>query len=301
VSGPGARLRAALTTWRPRTPPLPEDLARLVRPDDPDWFAREMAIAAAPPWWFWRFMLRNFSWLVSIFGRLEVTGGIPEELRDGPLLLAANHIGDFDPFVVAVALHRVGVVPRIMATGGIHAAPVAGPLLERTGSIRVERGTELARHAVRVTEVALVSGGHVVAYPEGRVGLTADGWPERGRTGMARMALGIGVPVIPVSQWGAHEVLQYGNDWGKLRTLVRAVVRRPRLRVHVGPPVQLDDLQMGRVGDANRARYRIAAAITRGLVPLRAGEENRPHYVDSTRPTTAVAAYPGGIVPDEIP
>jgi 1-acyl-sn-glycerol-3-phosphate acyltransferase len=293
----GDRLRA----WRPRTPPLPDDLARLVTPDDPDWFAREMAIAAAPPWWFWRFMLRNFSWLVSIFGRVEVTGGIPEELRRGPLLFAANHVGDFDPFVVAVALHQLGVLPRVMATGGIMSAPVAGPLLERTGAIRVERGTQLARHAVRVTEVALVSGGHVVAYPEGRVGLTADGWPERGRTGMARLALGLGVPVIPVSQWGAHEVLQYGNDWGKLRTAVRAVVRRPTLKVHVGPPVRLDDLQMGRVGDANRARYRIAAAITRGLVPLRADERDRPAFVDPTRPTTAVAAYPGGVVPEDMP
>jgi 1-acyl-sn-glycerol-3-phosphate acyltransferase len=278
-----------------------DDLARTVKPDDPDWFARELAIAAAPPWWFWLFMLRNFSWLVSLFGRVQVTGEIPEELRRGPLLLAANHIGDFDPFVVAVALHKIGVVPRIMATGGIISAPVAGPLLERTGAIRVERGTQLARHAVRVTEVALVQGGHVVAFPEGRVGLTADGWPERGRTGMARMALGLGVPVIPVSQWGAHEVLQYGNDWGKLRTVVRALVRRPALQVHVGPPVRLDDLQMGRVGDANRARYRIAAAITRGLVPLRAGEAERPHYVDPTRPTTAVAAYPGGVVPDDVP
>jgi 1-acyl-sn-glycerol-3-phosphate acyltransferase len=238
---------------------------------------------------------------VSIFGRVEVTGGVPEALRDGPLLLAANHIGDFDPFVVAVALHKVGVTPRIMATGGILSAPVAGPLLERTGAIRVERGTKLARHAVRVTEVALVSGGHVVAYPEGRVGLTSDGWPERGRTGMARLALGLGVPVIPISQWGAHEVLQYGNDWGKLRTAVRAVVRRPALKVHVGPPVRLDDLQMGRVGDANRARYRIAAAITRGLVPLRTGERERPAFTDPTRPTTAVAAYPGGVVPDDVP
>lgn len=290
-----------LREWRPRTPPLPDDLARLVKPDDPEWFAREMAIAAAPPWWFWRFMLHNFSWLVSIFGRVEVTGGIPEELRRGPLLFAANHIGDFDPFVIAVALHKVGVLPRIMATGGIMEAPIAGPLLERTGGIRVERGTELARHAVRVTEVALVQGGHVVAYPEGRVGLTADGWPERGRTGMARMALGLGVPVIPVSQWGAHEVLQYGNDWGKVRTVLRAIVRRPALRVHVGPPVKLDDLQMGRVGDANRARYRITAAITRGLVPLRAGERDRPAWVDPTRPTTAVAAYPGGVVPDDVP
>ncbi|MGY1772616.1 lysophospholipid acyltransferase family protein [Blastococcus sp. SYSU D00813] len=287
--------------WRPATPPLPDHLEQVLRPDDPDWFARELAIAAAPPWWFWRFVLRRFSWLVGLFGRVEVTGGIPEELRRGPLLLAANHIGDFDPFVVAVALHRLGVVPRIMATGGILRAPVAGPLLERTGAIRVERGTELARHAVRVTEVALVHGGHVVAYPEGRVGLAADGWPERGRTGMARMALGMGVPVIPVSQWGAHEVLQYGNDWGKLRTLLRAAVRRPALRVHVGPPVRLDDLRMGRTGDANRARYRIAAAITRGLVPLRADEPDRPAFLDPTRPTTAVAAYPGGVVPDSVP
>jgi 1-acyl-sn-glycerol-3-phosphate acyltransferase len=297
VSGLTERLRA----WRPATPPLPEDLARLVKPDDPEWFARELAIAAAPPWWFWTFMLRNFSWLVSIFGRVEVTGELPDELRKGPLLFAANHIGDFDPFVVAVALHQLGIVPRIMATGGIIAAPLAGPLLERTGAIRVERGTELARHAVRVTEVALVQGGHVVAYPEGRVGQTPDAWPERGRTGMARMALGMGVPVVPVSQWGAHEVLRYGNDWGKLRTALRAVVRRPALKVHVGPPVRLDDLRMGRVGDANRARYRIAAAITRGLVPLRAAEAGRPHYVDPTRPTTAVAAYPGGVVPEDVP
>ena len=152
-----------------------------------------------------------------------------------------------------------------------------------------------------MTEVALVQGGHVVAYPEGRIGLTADGWPERGRTGMARLALGLGVPVLPVSQWGAHEVLQYRNDWGKVRTLVRAVVRRPALRVHIGPPVALDDLRVGRVGDANRARYRIAAAITRGLVPLRRDEPLGPAFVNPTRPTTAVAAVPGGVGPEDVP
>jgi 1-acyl-sn-glycerol-3-phosphate acyltransferase len=280
---------------------LPDHLAPLVHAGDPDWFGREMAIAAAPPWRVWRFALRRFSWLVSIFGRVEVTGRIPEELRTGPLLLAANHIGDFDPFVIAVALHKIGVLPRMMATGGIFDAPVVGPLLERTGGIRVDRGTELARNAVRVTEVALVHGGHVVVYPEGRIGLSPDMWPERGRTGLSRLALGVGVPVIPVSQWGAQEVLQYANDWGKLHTAVRAIVRRPRLRVHIGPPVHFDDLRLGRVGDANRARYRIAAAITRGLVPLRADEPDRPRFVDRTRPTTAVAAYPGGVVPEIIP
>jgi hypothetical protein len=33
-----------------------------------------------------------------------------------------------------------------------------------------------------------------------------------------------------------------------------------------------------------------------GLVPLCAGEPERPAVVDPTRPTTAVAAFPGGVV-----
>jgi 1-acyl-sn-glycerol-3-phosphate acyltransferase len=295
-------LRARMRGWRPAPPPLPEHLQEMVAPDDPEWFGRELAIAAAPPWWFWRFLLRAFPWLVSVFGRVQVTGRIREDWRNGPLLLAVNHIGDFDTFVVAVALRRAGVIPRFMATGGIVAAPVVGPLLERAGGIRVERGTDLAAHALRVTEVALAAGGHVVAYPEGRVGLTPDGWPERGHTGLARMALAAAVPVIPVSQWGAHEVLQYANDWGKLRTALGALWRQPALKVHIGPPVYFEDLQPGRVGDAHRARARIAAALTRGLEPLRAGEpRDRIAFVDPTRPTTAVAAFPGGVVPDDIP
>jgi 1-acyl-sn-glycerol-3-phosphate acyltransferase len=36
-------------------------------------------------------------------------------------------------------------------------------------------------------------------------------------------------------------------------------------------------------------------------VPLRADERDRPAFVDPTRPTTAVAAYPGGVVPEDIP
>ncbi|MCW2696157.1 MAG: hypothetical protein JWR62_1242 [Modestobacter sp.] len=294
----GRRVRA----WHPAPPPLPAELAGLVAADDPDWFARELAIAAAPPWWFGRLALRVFAWLPHVFGRFQVTGSVREEWRRGPLLLAANHIGDFDTFVVAAALHRAGLYPRFMATGSIVAAPVVGPLLERAGVIRVVRGTDLAAHAVRVARVALDTGGHVLAYPEGRVGLAPDGWPERGRTGLARMALDADVPVIPVSQWGAHEVLQYANDRGKVRTALRALRRRPALRVHLGPPVYFGDLLAGRVGDANRARTRIAAAITRGLAPLRTGEpQDRMAYVDPTRPRTGSAAFPGGVVPADIP
>ena len=155
---------------------------------------------------------------------------------------------------------------------------------------------------MRITEVALVQGGHVVAYPEGRVGLTADGWPERGRTGMARMALGLGVPVIPVSQWGAHEVLQYGNDWGKLRTAVRGgrcAVRRSRCTS--GRRSSSTTCRWAGSVDATAPGTASPRRSPAGWSRCRAGEADRPHYVDRTRPTTAVAAYPGGVVPDDIP
>lgn len=288
--------------WQPKTPPLPPDLAAEVTDADPDWFARELAIAAARPWWVWRLMLVTVSPWVSLFGRVVVTGDVPPELRDGPLILAGNHIGDYDSFVIGAAFHSLGIVPRFMATRGIITAPVLGPVLERAGGVRVDRGSDVAAHALRVVRVALARGGHMAVYPEGRVGLTPDGWPEKGRTGLARLALETRVPVIPVSQWGAHEVLQYGNDWGKVRTLASAFWRQPALRVHVGPPVPLEDLEPRRVGDAHRARMRITAAITRGLVPLRAGEPaDRIAFADPTRPTTALAAYPGGRVPADVP
>jgi len=288
--------------WRPTAPPLPDELQDAVASGDPEWFPRELAIAAAPTWWFWRFVMRRLTWVPLVFGRLQLTGGVPEELREGPLLLAVNHVGDFDPFLIGAALHRAGLRPRFLVKSGIMTFPVVGPLLERSGNVRVDRGTDVAAHAVRVTEVALAAGGHVVAYPEGRVGLAGDGWPERGRTGMARMALAAGVPVVPVSQWGAHEVLQYGTGWGKVRTLLTSLWRQPALRVHIGPPVDLTDLQPGRVGDANRARTRIDAALTRGLAPLRDGEPtDRIAHRDPTRPATGTAAFPGGIVPPEVP
>jgi 1-acyl-sn-glycerol-3-phosphate acyltransferase len=47
---------------------------------------------------------------------------------------------------------------------------------------------------------------------------------------------------------------------------------------------------------------RIDAAVTLGLAPLRAGEPtDRIGFADDTRPTTAVAAFPGGVVRDDIP
>lgn len=54
--------------------------------------------------------------------------------------------------------------------------------------------------------------------------------------------------------------------------------------MHVGPPVDLEELHPGRPRDAMRAQAKIMLAIIAGLVPLRADQPGAPHYGDPTRP-----------------
>lgn len=277
-------------------------MAEQVNGGVPDWVSRQSKIAAEPLWPAWDALLHYAAPLASLPGRVTVTGSVDPRLLAGPLIVVANHIGDYEPIVLAPSLYKVGIRPRFMATRGLMTARGLGPLLERAGFIRVDRGSADARHALTVTNSALRHNGHIVVYPEGRIGLDRDLWPERGRSGVARVALTSRVPVIPVSSWGSHEVLCYADDKRKLTSFVRSIWRQPEMKVHVGPPVPLDDLLAARMGDANRARARIIAAITMQLQELRRREPGRPRHLDPTRPCPdrTTAAFPGGNVPDDL-
>ena len=52
-------LAARLRSWRPAAPPLPDHLEPVLRDGDPECFVRELAIAAAPPWRVWLFVLHR--------------------------------------------------------------------------------------------------------------------------------------------------------------------------------------------------------------------------------------------------
>jgi 1-acyl-sn-glycerol-3-phosphate acyltransferase len=81
-------------------------------------------------------------------------------------------------------------------------------------------------------ERALAAGECLVIYPEGTATRDPAGWPMVAKTGVARLALVTGVPVIPVANWGAQDILPYGS------TRPHPV---PRKLVHMlaGPPVDL--------------------------------------------------------------
>ncbi|MGW1677879.1 lysophospholipid acyltransferase family protein [Saccharopolyspora sp. NPDC002376] len=254
---------------------------------------REKLFRAAPL--LWRALMRVDRAIVAVTGRLEITGDVPDEVLGKPLLLAANHIGNLDPLVLIAACRTRRLAPRFMATGGLFDTPVLGGLLRRCRHVRVDRGKSTAAEAMGKAVAALTSDDHpVLLYPEGRITLEPDMWPERGKTGVARMALASGATVVPISQWGAHEAMCYGmvtvesarDLWILFSSWLRAVRCRPKLRVHFGSPVDLSDLSADRVGDAARARDRIMRSITEGLTTLRSDELGAPHHLDPTRPAT---------------
>jgi 1-acyl-sn-glycerol-3-phosphate acyltransferase len=236
----------------------------------------------------WRLLQRVARFLTALVARLRVTGDVPGELRRGPLILAVNHIGNFDPVVLSAATGKIGVHPRIMATGGLFRAPVVGSVLRACGHIRVNRtrvSEAEARAAAAIDDAAqaLAARSVVAGYPEGRITLDPGMWPERGRSGMARLALTTRATVVPVVQWGSHEILRYQPTSGLARTLWRDVRKRPVVRVHFGKPVDLSDLDVAARGDVRRATDRIIAALRDELIALRPEEPDRPRFNDPSR------------------
>jgi 1-acyl-sn-glycerol-3-phosphate acyltransferase len=232
----------------------------------------------------WRLLLALSRLVVFPLCRLRVSGEVPPQLRGRAVILAANHVSPFDPIVMTAACHKAGLAPRIMATGGIFDAPVAGAVMRACGHIRVDRNTTHVADALPAAAEALRARATVLVYPEGRIGLDPWMWPERGKTGVARMAAESGAPVLPVAQWGAHAVMPYETPKNILASLCRAVRHRPRVHVRFGTPVDLTGVTGTPGARAMRATRLIMAGIDETLTPLRAGELRLPHVVDHTRP-----------------
>jgi len=238
---------------------------------------------------FWLAMMWVARALAACVCRLRVTGDVPADLRGGPVILAANHIGSFDPVVLAAACGRLRLAPRIMATGGLFRARGVGPLMRRAGHLRVDRRRATVVDAFDVAREALAARSVVLAYPEGRITLDPGMWPERGKTGLARLAIGTGAPVVPVAQWGAHLVLPWGAPRGMWRRVGWSVAHRPVVRVHVGAPLRFGpDASARAVRAANDA---IMDAITDALVPLRPGEPRLPGWQDPQRPLSVARTH----------
>ncbi|EHR60209.1 lysophospholipid acyltransferase family protein [Saccharomonospora cyanea] len=193
--------------------------------------------------------------------RLEGHRHVP---RRGGVLLASNHLSFADPIAVTLFTLTAGRVPRFFAKAELWELPVVRWVMSSGRHIAVHRGKASALHAFRDGVAAVRAGDCVVVFPEGGFTDREDGWPTRGKTGLARMALTTGTPVVPVACWGTQELLPVGGRLPKVRP-------RPTLHVVAGPPVELSDLVCERpsASQLREATERIMTSITDLLVDVR--------------------------------
>ncbi|SNS51891.1 1-acyl-sn-glycerol-3-phosphate acyltransferases [Micrococcales bacterium KH10] len=203
---------------------------------------------------------------LMVFIKRSWSGG--EKLpREGGYIVAANHMSGFDPVTTTHFLHDQGVAPKIMAKDSLWKVPVLGAFLRGTNMIPVSRGTRNASDSLDAAREALANGECVLIFPEGTLTKDPELWPMVAKTGVARLALTTGAPVIPVSQWGVQRIFRQHSKL--LRLLPRKTVQ-----VSVGDPVDLTDLQDQPLTASvlAEATERIMRAIADGVGTLR-GEE----------------------------
>jgi 1-acyl-sn-glycerol-3-phosphate acyltransferase len=186
---------------------------------------------------------------------------------DGGVIVAANHVGYVDPMTLGIFVLEAGRVPKYLAKSSLFERPLIKHVFIGANQIPVYRGTADASHALSAAVDAIGDGDCVLIYPEGTVTRDPDCWPMRARTGVARLALMTGVPVIPVAQWGPQ------NVWRYKAKLPRPFPRK-RVQILAGEPVDLSAYD-GTPMTAEVLREvtdLIMARITELLTELRGGE-----------------------------
>jgi 1-acyl-sn-glycerol-3-phosphate acyltransferase len=201
-------------------------------------------VAATPrPSWLY-LAIGALSWpVVKLLFRLRAKGteNVPPT---GGIVLAANHLSNFDPWPLALPFFPRRFF-RFMAKAELFWFPL-GLVVVGGGGFKVRRG-EADEEAI-ATAVALARDGHaVVMFPEGtrRQKGVRKKHDARWRTGAARIAIEAGVPLVPAGIAGTDRLARLGP-----------------LRVVYGPPIDVADLSPLPIGEAARlATDRLAEAV----------------------------------------
>ncbi len=190
---------------------------------------------------------------------------VAQSLPDGGVIVIGNHTSYADGFLLALVCRRMGRSLRLLATAGVFRIPIAGRLARRVGFIPVKRDTAAAGAALVPAIEALALGEAVGLFPEGRTTRQPEQWPERARTGVVRLAVRSGAPVVPVALVGAHRVIPMRR---MISRLMFNVILRPKVSVAVGEPIDVTTLlDVSQLDNAEALRDATDAVMAR-LVAL---------------------------------
>jgi 1-acyl-sn-glycerol-3-phosphate acyltransferase len=148
---------------------------------------------------YWVFKWTIFAPLVRLLFRPWVEGeeNIPEI---GPAILVSNHIAAGDTFILPSMIKRRLTFPAKVELfhGRGFGGRLLGWFLTTVGQLPMDRsGGRASATSMQGVLGFLTSGGLLGIYPEGT--RSPDGRLYKGKTGVARLVLQAGVPVIPVA------------------------------------------------------------------------------------------------------
>jgi 1-acyl-sn-glycerol-3-phosphate acyltransferase len=165
--------------------------------------------------------------LLAMLGRPKVEGleNIP---RSGPAILASNHLAVMDSFYLPLVVRRriTFLAKAEYFTGTGLKGWLSRWFFTSVGQVPIDRNdSDAAQAALRTAERLLGEGKLLGMYPEGT--RSPDGRLYKGKTGMGRLALQTGVPVIPVAMIGTNVVNPPGST----------MLRFGRVTVRFGKPM----------------------------------------------------------------
>jgi len=141
--------------------------------------------------------------------------GLENVPAEGPAILASNHLSYADWLFMPLTLpRRVSFVAKAeyFTTPGIKGW-LQKTFFSGSGQIPIDRsGADAAQGALISAKRVLDKGELFGIYPEGT--RSHDGRLYRGKTGVARLTLETGVPVIPVAVIGTDVVAPPGKKFG---------------------------------------------------------------------------------------
>ena len=186
--------------------------------------------------------------LLRVLFRPQVEGAerIP---GSGPVILAGNHLTFLDSMILPVVTRRqvVFIGKDSYVTGRGVKGRLMAWFFTGVGMIPVDRDGGRGGVAALMTGRRVLEEGRVFGiYPEGT--RSPDGRLYRGRTGIARLALMTGAPVVPFAMIGTDEVQPGGSGVPR--------VGGGRIRVRFGEP-----LDFSRYEGMDRDRY-VLRAVT---------------------------------------
>jgi 1-acyl-sn-glycerol-3-phosphate acyltransferase len=187
-------------------------------------------------YWLLKYVLLG-PWLKVLF-RPQVAG-LAHVPATGPAIIASNHLSFCDSIFMPLMVKRP--VTFVAKAEYFNGRGLKGWLVKMffigTGTIPVDRTGGRAAQAALDTQLRVLREGRLAGiYPEGT--RSPDGRLYRGKTGVARLALDSGAPVVPVVMLNSDRIQPPG----------RILPRIGRVKIRFGAPIDFSRYA-GMVGD----------------------------------------------------